>query len=85
MAIGVDEIIALFRGDNLSTGYAHSNLIVELCSRASNETKPSVDWVYGIMYPDFENPKESVGPEYRKIIVEGVKLWYRRGCPRIRA
>ena len=81
--VSIEELAALFRGDEDSFGYAHSELIVEICSRTAKSFKPSVEWVWGIVYPDV--PKEKVPLEIQDMIVSGVKLWYRRGCPRKKA
>lgn len=80
--ISVEEIADLFRGDSDSMGYAHEELIIELCSRSSRSSKPTVEWVWEIIYPG--KTRDEVHLEVQGIIVSGVKLWYRRGCPRIK-
>lgn len=78
--LDVDEIAALFKGDSETTGYAHEELVIELCSRTSKNTLPTVEWVWGILYPGVK--REQVPIDVQNIIVSGVKLWYRRGSPR---
>lgn len=80
MMVGVDDLVDLFKGDHDSLGYAHAELIIELCSRTSKDSLPTVDWVWGVVFPG--KGRSEVDTDVQKIIVEGVKLWYRRGCPR---
>jgi len=78
--VGVDELIDLFRGDKDTHGYAHPEIVIEICSRSGEDITPTVDWVWGIIYPD--KKKEDIPLEIQDIIVSGVKLWYRRGSRR---
>jgi hypothetical protein len=75
--IGVDEVVALFVGDESSMGYAHPELVVELCCRSAKSTMPTYDWAASLLYP--ARLKTDIPPEIRNIIQDGVKLWYKRG------
>jgi hypothetical protein len=71
----LDELVALFRGDDLSDGFAHEELVAAICD--AMKPHPSAAHVVGRrIYPTLEGeaPSEEVGA----IIVRGFEIWSRR-------
>lgn len=79
MMVKTDELVFLFRGDDESFGYAHAELVVEMCSQANRDVIPTVEWCSQLIYPEegFQIPFSAL-----EVVRSGVKLWYHRNRPR---
>lgn len=76
--LGLNELVALFRGDEHTTGYPHPNLVVELCRRCGT---PNAEQVAARIYPG--GPALDELPAVaRQAIDDGLAAWHAAGRPR---
>jgi len=77
----VDDLKALWEGDELSTGYQHPALVVELCRYAPQSSIPGVQWVLNHLRSHYPRADEA-HPEELTIIERGLQIWRDLGEPR---
>ena len=73
----LEELVALFVGDDDSCGYAHAGLAMAICERLSPR---NFEQFRGTLYPELET--SALDEEIQKIMRVGYFRWKKRAKPK---